>query len=123
MSMNAWLNPLKVWQNEDTADGVKVFRKMGQLLLPGPSMTFFLMDENPNTVNDAYIVVDITQNNFWVDTPASYHNKAGGLSFCDGHAEIKKWSDSKLLSATVNNIAADANSRDYAWLAQRATTK
>jgi prepilin-type processing-associated H-X9-DG protein len=67
--------------------------------------------------------VDITQNDFWVDTPASYHNKAGGLSFCDGHSEIRKWTDSKLLTATQSSIAADPNSADYAWLAQRTTSK
>jgi prepilin-type processing-associated H-X9-DG protein len=27
------------------------------------------------------------------DVPASYHNGAGGLSFVDGHAEIKRWLD------------------------------
>jgi prepilin-type N-terminal cleavage/methylation domain-containing protein/prepilin-type processing-associated H-X9-DG protein len=123
MSMNSWLNPLKVWQNEDSTAGVHVFRKMGQLIVPGPSMTFFFMDENPNTINDGYIVVDITHVNYWVDTPASYHNGAGGISFCDGHSEIKKWRDSKLLGATGNNIAADPGSPDYAWLAQRATTR
>ena len=26
-----------------------------------------------------------------VDFPASYHNGAGGLSFADGHAEIRRW--------------------------------
>ena len=123
MSMNAWLNPLKVWQNEDASAGVHVFRKTGQLTLPGPSMTFCFMDENPYTINDAYVVMDITQVNEWVDTPASYHNHAGGLSFCDGHAEIKKWTDSKLLNAKQNGIAADPNSADYNWLAQRATIR
>ena len=28
-----------------------------------------------------------------VDYPASYHNGAGGLSFADGHSEIRKWVD------------------------------
>jgi prepilin-type processing-associated H-X9-DG protein len=123
MSMNCWLNPLAVWQNEEKTAGVRVFRKMGQLLAPGPSMTFFFMDENPNTINDGYVVVDITHSDFWVDTPASYHNRAGGLSFCDGHAEIRRWTDGKLLSATKNNIDSDPNSSDYDWLAQRATSK
>ena len=123
MSMNAWLNPLKVWSNEDTTAGVRVFRKTSQLNVPGPSMTFYFLDENPKTINDGYIVVDITQNDFWVDTPASYHNKAGGLSFCDGHSEIRKWTDSKLLTATQSSIPADPNSADYAWLAQRTTSK
>ena len=26
-----------------------------------------------------------------IDDPASNHNRAGGLSFADGHAEIHKW--------------------------------
>jgi prepilin-type N-terminal cleavage/methylation domain-containing protein/prepilin-type processing-associated H-X9-DG protein len=123
MSMNCWLNPLAVWKNEEANAGVKVFRKMGQLLVPGPSKTFFFMDENPNTINDGYIVVDITQKDHWVDTPASYHNNAGGLSFCDGHAEIKKWRDSKLLTATQNDISADPDSPDYQWLKERATSQ
>jgi len=28
-----------------------------------------------------------------IDYPASYHNFAGGFSFADGHAEIRKWLD------------------------------
>jgi len=123
MSMNSWLNPLKVWQDEDTKHGVKVFRKMGQLQEPGPSKAFFFIDENPNTINDGYIVVDLLQKDHWVDTPASYHNGAGGLSFCDGHSEIKKWHDSQLLNATKTDISADPNSPDWAWLAERATSQ
>jgi prepilin-type N-terminal cleavage/methylation domain-containing protein/prepilin-type processing-associated H-X9-DG protein len=123
MSMNAWLNPYQVWQNEDKTAGVSVYRKFGQINGQGTSMTFLFLDENPNTINDAYIVCDITKKDFWVDIPASYHGGAGGISFCDGHAEIKKWSDSKLLTATQNQIASDKDSRDYAWLAERATRK
>lgn len=123
MSMNCWLNPYQVWQNEDKTAGVLVFRKMGQMAVPGPTKTFFFLDENPNTINDAYVVCDITKKDFWVDVPASYHNGAGGISFCDGHAEIKKWKDSKLLSATATQIAADPNSSDNAWLKERSTSK
>ena len=32
-----------------------------------------------------------------VDYPASYHNKAGGFSFADGHSEIKKWQDARTM--------------------------
>ena len=28
---------------------------------------------------------------FIVDTPATYHNKACGFAFTDGHADIHKW--------------------------------
>jgi prepilin-type processing-associated H-X9-DG protein len=34
----------------------------------------------------------------WIDAPASYHNGGGGLSFADGHAEIKRWTDQTVLT-------------------------
>lgn len=120
--MNAWLNPISPYSNEGQ-DGVRVFTKMGQLSMPGPSMTFCFIDENPNTINDGFIVVDLLQPTTWVDVPASYHNRAGGLSYCDGHAEIKKWTDSKMLTATVSGVAQDPGSSDLQWLQQRATSK
>ena len=123
MSMNAWINPIEVYGNENTADGVRVFRKMGQLILPGASMTFCFMDENPNTINDGFIVVDLMQPTTWVDVPASYHNRAGGLSYCDGHSEIRKWTDSNVLKAKESDIPADPSSGDLAWLQARATSR
>jgi prepilin-type processing-associated H-X9-DG protein len=30
-----------------------------------------------------------------VDYPASYHNRAAGFSFADGHSEIHQWRDSR----------------------------
>lgn len=32
------------------------------------------------------------QRSFW-SMPGSYHNGAGGVSFADGHVEIKRWVD------------------------------
>jgi prepilin-type N-terminal cleavage/methylation domain-containing protein/prepilin-type processing-associated H-X9-DG protein len=118
MSMNCWLNPLVIWNNETS---LRVYRKQTDLSVPGTSQTFVLMDENPLTINDAYIVCNPNQPNVWIDTPASYHNGAGGISFADGHAEVKKWRDSKLLNATGNNIPSDPASQDWLWLAQRST--
>jgi prepilin-type processing-associated H-X9-DG protein len=30
--------------------------------------------------------------------PASYHNRAAGISFADGHSEIRKWLDAFTIS-------------------------
>lgn len=120
MSMNAWLNPIKVWNN---TSGVLVFHKMGQLIRPGPAMTFCFVDENPYAINDGFIVCDITHPDYWVDVPASYHNNAGGISFCDGHSEIKRWRDSKLLNAKGTDFPSDPNSADNQWLRERSTSK
>jgi prepilin-type processing-associated H-X9-DG protein len=56
------------------------------------------------------------------DMPASYHNGAGGISFVDGHAEVKRWRDPR----TTPPIGAvppgtSPNNPDIVWLQERAT--
>ena len=55
-----------------------------------PSMTYLTLDEHPDSINDAFFIIDPNANN-WQDRPASYHNGAAGFSFADGHAEVHKW--------------------------------
>ena len=57
-----------------------------------PSDYFVTIDEHPDSINDGYFLNNPTalQGN-WGDTPATYHNGAGGISFADGHSEIHKW--------------------------------
>src|SRR6266568_7194155 len=60
--------------------------------VPNPALTWLTLDENPDTINDAFFIASSDRNNTqWGDVPASYHNGACGFSFADGHAEIKKW--------------------------------
>ena len=59
-----------------------------------------------------------------IDFPASYHNGAAGLSFADGHAEIKKWQDPRTMPAVQNSNqlqlnVASPNNPDVIWLAER----
>ena len=65
--------------------------------MPGPANLWLLLDENPYSINDAYFL-DFPSDTGWVDCPASYHNGACGISFCDGHAQIKKWTDRVVLN-------------------------
>jgi prepilin-type processing-associated H-X9-DG protein len=81
------------------------------------------IDENPNSINDGWFACDPNQPNKWVDIPASYHNTAGGLSFADGHAEIKKWRDSKMIHAQTTDVLRDPNSDDLSWLIGRSSSK
>jgi prepilin-type processing-associated H-X9-DG protein len=127
MSMNCWLNPITSWNTEKGYSGANAlhdFRKSTDLTHPGPTGTFVFIDENPNTIDDAFFVCDPNQKDFWQNVPASYHNKAGGISFADGHAEIKRWKDSKLVTqAKLNGIPSDPDSPDLIWLQQRSTSK
>ena len=66
------------------------FLKLSQIIDPNPTMQWVTIDEHPDSINDASFLIQKTS---WVDYPASYHGQAGGLSFADGHAEIRKWRD------------------------------
>jgi prepilin-type N-terminal cleavage/methylation domain-containing protein/prepilin-type processing-associated H-X9-DG protein len=117
MSMNAWMNPLTIYNNSP----VRVFRKLSHINKPGPAEAFVFVDENPNAINDGFFVCDPTQER-WIDVPASYHGEAGSLSFADGHAEIKKWSDQNMITATQTDISPDSATDDLEWLQRRSTS-
>jgi prepilin-type N-terminal cleavage/methylation domain-containing protein/prepilin-type processing-associated H-X9-DG protein len=121
MSMNAWMNPLNT--EGLLAAGFSIFRK--QTNIRNASQTWVAIDENPKIINDGWFLIRMEALNQWRDVPASYHNSAGSLSFADGHAEIKKWSDRGVLGKDPNTPAIgmrkDSNSRDLTWLQERTT--
>jgi prepilin-type N-terminal cleavage/methylation domain-containing protein len=121
MSMNAWLNGDPVW-----ASDCLTFLKTSRIVNPPPTKLLVFIDENPDSINDGYWVQDLDHTNVWVDTPASYHVKAGSLSFADGHGEIRKWTDRYVLAGDFNGAAgynADPTSGDLAWVQQRVTIR
>ena len=120
MSMNTWMNPHQTWVTTPTP---RVYRKQGDI--DSPSMRWVLIDENPFSINDGMFVCDPNATT-WVDIPASYHGGAGGLSFADGHSEIKRWRDSHVLNCNAAPPAGggtpqDASTGDLAWLQFRTT--
>jgi prepilin-type N-terminal cleavage/methylation domain-containing protein/prepilin-type processing-associated H-X9-DG protein len=126
MSMNGWMNPIQSWNNTRSHTGAKGrdFRK--QTDIPNPSNIFVFIDENPYSINDGWFICDPTLTGGarkWIDRPASYHNGAGGLSFADGHAEIKKWRDTAMTAATAAEDVTPMNPDpgDLQWLMDRST--
>ncbi len=71
------------------------------------------------------------QRRFAFDYPASYHHRPGGLSFADGHSEIKRWVDNRTMPAVKKGsdalwqagIIASPNNPDIFWLQDRATRR
>jgi prepilin-type N-terminal cleavage/methylation domain-containing protein/prepilin-type processing-associated H-X9-DG protein len=126
MAMNAYMNPIGGWQSPLTT-GYQVFKKQGDLARIGPAKTWVLIDENPWSINDGWFCVDANPAApQWIDYPATYHNNAGGLSFADGHAEIKKWKDQVVIS--MKNPAAprmnfQPGTTDLRWLAERTSIR
>ncbi|PYL00500.1 MAG: prepilin-type cleavage/methylation domain-containing protein [Verrucomicrobia bacterium] len=74
----------KAWADQSYRQFLK------QSEVPQPAFTWLTVDEHPDSINDSFFIVNRTASQ-WGDTPASYHNRACGFSFVDGHAEIKKW--------------------------------
>ena len=63
-----------------------------------------------------------------VDYPASYHNRAGGFSFADGHSEIRKWQDGRTTPVLKKGQLLalgqpSPNNPDVAWLQDRTSSK
>ncbi len=129
ISMNAWMNPAGTPNPGLSASG-RSFRKQTDISgAINASTCWVVLDENDKTINDGWFVVSSSltvapNNTTWVDCPGSYHNKAGGLSFADGHAEIKKWHDKNVTGPNPSLfMAADPanNYADLAWMQQRST--
>ena len=129
MSMNSWMG---MNQGEHTWFGGPEFRaylKMSDIIDPGPSMTWVLIDEHPDSINDGFFVIQMigfpdASAAQLPDFPASYHNGAGGLSFADGHAEIRKWIDPRTtppVKQTTVTTVNQANNQDVVWLWERTT--
>ena len=125
ISMNSWMNPIRDWNTIKGYGGssaLRVFRKQREITMPSPSKCWVLIDENPASINDGWFICDPNQSTTWVDVPASYHNGAGGLSFADGHAEIRKWRDQNLLNLGTPAAPKDPSSSDLIWLGECTTS-
>jgi prepilin-type N-terminal cleavage/methylation domain-containing protein/prepilin-type processing-associated H-X9-DG protein len=104
----------------------QLFRKLTQMRRP--AMTWIIMDERPTLINDAYFVVDLANYDNArgmeiIDHPGIQHGNSSGLSFADGHAEIKRWRDAPFLTPNPTGRVAANNSRDLLWLMERTSQK
>jgi len=122
-AMNQWVGD---WSNLSGlfSQNYRVFLKLTQFTKPGPAMTWVLLDECPDSINDGYFTLYMASS-AWDDVPASTHNGAGGFSFADGHAEIKKWMDgsTKLPVQKVSPCPVYTRGltspRDHKWMQDR----
>ena len=131
ISMNGYLGD----RGAPYTAGYNQFKKYSEILSPSPSKCWVFLDEREDSINDGWHAVDMTSfdpykpaGHIIVDFPASYHNRAAGYSFADGHAEVHKWVDARttpvlkpgqLLSLTISS----PNNKDVDWIQERTTSK
>ncbi len=112
----------------------RTYFKSVQVVLP--AKTFVFLDEHPDSINDAAMAVTMDGNlptdppaaAFIIDFPAAFHNGACGVSFFDGHSEIKKWAGGVIKNAPVTytgtlplRVPAGDSWLDAHWLAENST--
>jgi prepilin-type N-terminal cleavage/methylation domain-containing protein/prepilin-type processing-associated H-X9-DG protein len=104
-----------------------VARKMAHIVRPGPAMTFIILDERYDSINDAYFVTEMDgypnpASTKIVDYPAYYHNGACGFAFADGHSEIHKWRDARTMPPYKPGLPLNQpspNNPDVIWMQDR----
>ena len=102
------------------------YNKLTDIIRPPPTDLWVFVDEHPDSINDGFIIIGADNPNAWVnDLPASYHNRACGFGFADGHAQIHKWLEGQTCAPVTQNqhggFPAAPNSRDLAWTLAHAT--
>jgi len=125
ISMNCYLDG----DSRDDAtpvSGWMIYRKSSDMINPKPSNLWVFVDEHPDSINDGWLIISWQMAGVWSDLPASYHNRACGFSFADGHSEIHRWLDASTVmpvrKVTYGGTQA-AGPRDFPWTLQRTSAR
>lgn len=136
VSMNNWVggngdNPKELRGFWGLGAGWVVASKLSTMVRPGPSMTFVLVDEREDSINDGYFVTEMNgypslTSTRIIDFPGAYHGGACGFSFADGHSEIHRWIDPRTTPPIVKgkqlglNVSSP-NNKDVFWMQDHST--
>jgi prepilin-type processing-associated H-X9-DG protein len=134
MSMNFWFGGFGGDDGGLSGGGWRLYFKTSQLVDPGPTRTWLLLDMREDSIDIGNFATDMrgwpngTSQTGFYDLPGMYHGNACGFSFADGHAEIKKWRDRRTMPPLVMNGEfsdqfASPGNQDVVWLQERCTRK
>jgi prepilin-type N-terminal cleavage/methylation domain-containing protein/prepilin-type processing-associated H-X9-DG protein len=139
MSMNFYLGGFGGDSAGGTSASYTLFRKYSQIVSskgsPGVVKTFVFLDQREDSINwgnfytemDGFDPRNPALYKFSMDLPASYHSRAAGFSFADGHSEIKRWRDPRTMPPIKYQVAPDSSdipsprNPDVEWLQDHTT--
>ncbi len=129
LSMNqAFCLPNEGHLEDDRPNYYRHYTKVADMTLPAPVNLWVLLDESPDSVNDAAFAARMDPyGGIWQDIPSVLHNGACGFTFAEGHAEIHKWRDPRTLSQLKVKYrpcqygVIQANNNDIRWMQDRTT--
>jgi prepilin-type N-terminal cleavage/methylation domain-containing protein len=104
-----------------------LYLKQTDIAKPTPTMVWVFIDEHADSINDGFFRFALNQSSAWNDIPASYHGASGALSFADGHAEIKKWTDANVKDRPVARVDISSTvpalpNTDLLWMQERTSS-
>ena len=140
VSMSAWVGGNEGdWKYNWFGGGMserkqwRMYLKQSDFVDPGPSMTWVLLDEREDSINDGFWCTWMPgypdpSTTKMVDYPAGYHNNAAGFAFADGHSEIKKWNDPRTVPVVKKGKplklnVPQPNNKDILWVQDHTTRK
>jgi prepilin-type N-terminal cleavage/methylation domain-containing protein/prepilin-type processing-associated H-X9-DG protein len=99
------------------------YDKQSDIVRPAPSNLWVFNDEHPDSINDGWEITNVTDPSSWADLPASYHNKACGFTFADGHSEIHKWLESSTCAPVrfTTGWSTSQPRRDISWMIEHSS--
>ena len=126
-AMNLYLAPVASFANYTSAK-YQVYRKTTDLT--APATTFAFQDVNPQNICTPAFIVTMLGNgpDGFFHYPATHHDRAGIVSFTDGHAETHRWMDPRTfvtvpLGQKLGHDRPSPNNSDLAWIRDHATEK
>ena len=112
----------------------RIYKKTSEITDPPPVKLWVMIDENPDSINDAAFAVGMNymgRSSLWQDGPGTGHGGACGFTFADGHSEIKKWKDGRTTRRPMLTTYSyrfpygvlHGDSQDIQWIQERTTAK
>lgn len=110
----------------------KIYLRPSELHNPGPAKIFVFLDMREDSIDMGNFGTrmagwpDRPDLYGFYDLPGSYHHRAGGFSFADGHSEIHRWRDDRTMpplvpNGFVNDSFSSPDNVDVAWLQDHST--
>src|SRR5215831_15786276 len=77
--------------------------KPDDFTVPGPAVTWVILDEHEDSINDGYYLIGHIDEASWDSVPASRHSRGCNLVFADGHAERHRWQDPRTVQPVTRS--------------------
>ena len=132
LSLSQAMNSRDDWMSFLTKKKYVVFRKLSDLDRIGASQAYVFIDEHPDSLNFGDFAVAMndgapTASIHIIDYPASSHNRAGGMSFGDGHAEVHKWVDGRTIKPLTQKpmtlVVPSGGNRDMIFMSEHTSVR